>query len=118
MAEDDIRAKYDTWHDQVHDSGSDQPVLDAPWHARAHEHLLAHVPGKAVLEIGCGRGAMSQYLLTLGPSSLYAADFSPSAVQQTKDVLSGSSATVEVEDIQALSHASSTFDTVISFETI
>jgi ubiquinone/menaquinone biosynthesis C-methylase UbiE len=111
---------FDKWHDVLQvDAGA-----DAPWHRAVKAYLpkLGILDGKQVLEIGCGRGGFACWFAANYPKAdLIAADFSPSAVRQ------GQSFAVEhglkgiqwrVEDIQAISFPSSTFDIAISCETV
>lgn len=102
---------YDRWHDQF---GPDSDH-DAPWHQLVKRHL--HVDGASVLEIACGRGGFVTWLAGQGPELLVGADFSRSAVTSASTV-APASVSFEQADIQRLPHPDSTFDVVISCETI
>jgi 2-polyprenyl-3-methyl-5-hydroxy-6-metoxy-1,4-benzoquinol methylase len=112
---------YDAWHERLSvDSSS-----DAPWHRLVKNRLLSSrdLDGKRILEIGCGRGGFAVWLASqVGrPAQIVAADFSPSAIQKGRthaDHLGLSGITWEIGNIQAIAHSSSSFDTVISCETI
>lgn len=116
--DDSAKTAYDDWHDDAGEHFSAEMDLAAPWHQAALPHLAALVPGRDVLEVACGRGAMAQYLVGLKARSVTAADFSESAVRQAAELLAGTVATAAVEDIQHLSFPAASFDTVVSFETI
>ncbi len=83
----------------------------------AKQHL-GDIKGCKVLEIGCGRGGFSKYLLECG-ANLVAADFSDSAVAITNRLLSNKpNFEAVVADIQNLPFSDKTFDVVISLETL
>src|SRR6266536_2070277 len=74
------KLSYDKWHEQYPvDSG-----CDTPWHRWTQARLdpAAHLNGRIVLEIGCGRGGFARWLARVSePRLLVAADFSESAVR-------------------------------------
>src|SRR6266550_1086973 len=115
------RDDYDAWHDHL-------PVdaeANTPWHALIRHHLVFErdIAGKRVLEIGCGRGGFAVWLARQPrpPRQLTAADFSPAAVRRAHGFARERAeppVTWEVGDIQHIAHPDSTFDTVISCETI
>lgn len=105
---------YDKWHEDVAQREEDHD--DGPWHFMAKIHL-GDIQGKRILEIGCGRGAFSKYLVAQG-ADLVAADFSPSAVMETKRLLDGSPCDIRVADIQQIPFGDNEFDLVISLETL
>ena len=80
----DVKAAYDRWHEEIADREAEDGH-DSPWHGMAKRHL-GDIRGRRVLEIGCGRGGFSRYLLEQG-AHLTAADFSPSAVDITRRLL-------------------------------
>jgi 2-polyprenyl-3-methyl-5-hydroxy-6-metoxy-1,4-benzoquinol methylase len=113
-----LRGAYDKWH---HALGADSGSLDAPWHRLVAEHLGELPSGANVLEIACGRGAFAAYLATRGASQVVAADFSPVAVEFTRRMAKErhlEQVEGAVEDIQDLSYDSSSFDVVVSCETV
>ncbi len=106
---------YNSWHSNIDLQGDDNS--DSPWHQMVKQHL-GDLSGLKVLEIGCGRGGFSKYLLEQG-ANLVAADFSDSAVAITKLLLSGkSNLECVVADIESLPFPDNTFDIVISLETL
>jgi SAM-dependent methyltransferase len=114
-----LRLQYDDWHRGVVASDDDDNDVRAPWVELAKSHLTQHVPGRSVLEIGCGRGALASYIMKLEPAELIAADFSPAGVDLTKERLSPyANARAMVVDIQEMPFEAHKFDVVVSFETI
>ena len=109
----DSRAAYDTWHLELRETG--EPTPTAPWHELAKKHL-GSVRGLKVLEIGCGLGAFSKYLVDLG-ADLTAADFSPEAVRLTAELLH-ERAPALVADVQRLPFDDGSFDLVVSLDTL
>lgn len=115
------RSAYDSWHEQL----AVDTDTDTPWHRLLKSNLIPErdLAGKRVLEIACGRGGFACWLATQSqrPDEVFAADFSPAAINkgQAFAVERGiSGIRWEVQDIQSLSYAASEFDTVISSETI
>src|SRR5262249_33438303 len=114
------KTAYEDWHSrlQVDD------LANTPWHQLIREHMGAQdLAGKRVLEIGCGRGGFACWMARQrpGPSQIVAADFSFTAVQKGRQFASEnglSRIAWEVMDIEAITHESGSFDTVISCETI
>jgi len=114
------KTAYEDWHSrlQVDD------LANAPWHQLIREHMGAEdLAGKRVLEIGCGRGGFACWMARQrpAPSQIVAADFSFTAVQKGRQFASEnglSRIAWEVMDIEAITHESGSFDTVISCETI
>ena len=109
----DARAAYDTWHRDLREQGEPSPT--APWHELAKKHL-GPVRGLKVLEVGCGLGAFSKYLVDAG-AEVTAADFSPAAVRLTTELLHERASTV-VADVQQLPFVDASFDLVVSLDTL
>lgn len=106
---------YDKWHDEIGQQGEDSS--NSPWHLMAKQHL-GNLSGLKVLEIGCGRGGFSKYLLESG-AELVAADFSDSAVAIAKRLLQNAPhCEAIVADIQDIPFPDNTFDVVVSLETL
>lgn len=117
---DEARQAYDAWHAQ-HEVDE---AADAPWHLLARAHL-PDVAGRAVLEIGCGRGGFAAWLDgmpgELRPASILAADFSDTAVEKGRAfaVRRGlGRVTFQREDLMGLSLADGSVDVAFSFETL
>jgi 2-polyprenyl-3-methyl-5-hydroxy-6-metoxy-1,4-benzoquinol methylase len=119
--EKNARVAYEDWHSRhAVDVNS-----DTPWHQMIKGYLSPErdLAGKSVLEIGCGRGGFSCWLVQQShrPRQLVAADFSTAAVQMGKGYAHSrnySGISWEVGDIQAIAHPDQSFDTVVSSETI
>ncbi|MBW4619251.1 MAG: class I SAM-dependent methyltransferase [Cyanosarcina radialis HA8281-LM2] len=106
---------YDKWHNQIDEFGEDN--YNSPWHLMVRQYL-GDLSGLKVLEIGCGRGGFSKYLLECG-ADLVAADFSDAAIEITKGFLQNwPRCEVMVADIQNIPFPDNTFDCVISLETL
>lgn len=112
------RDAYDVWHaSHLPDSA------DAPWHELVKTAL--DVPGKRILEIGCGRGGFAVWLAKLPPgqrpSEIVAADFSPAAVAMAREYAESQSVSgidFRTGDLMALEFPEANFDAAISCETI
>jgi ubiquinone biosynthesis O-methyltransferase len=115
-----VREKYETWHTGL---AIDEDA-DAPWHQLVKRCIKNGnlVSEKTVLEVACGRGGFSSWLMrqNFRPSLLTAADFSKTAISIGKTFAQKDNLKInwEVCDIQDLPHADETYDTVISCETI
>jgi SAM-dependent methyltransferase len=115
MSNSSTKELYDEWHSQVDEVGEDNS--NSPWHLMVKQYL-GDLEGLKVLEIGCGRGGFSKYLLECG-ADLVAADFSEAAVEITKRFLQDRPRSeVMVADIQNIPFPDNTFDCVISLETL
>ena len=111
-------SNYDSWH-QSHVGDND---LETIWHSFVKNELQeADINDKVVLEIGCGRGGFSYYLVRQYPGirELFSCDYSETALEigRTK-YRELSKITWQKEDIQRLTFRDASFDTVISCETI
>lgn len=109
---------YSAWHLQFADADDTQSV----WHLFVKQQLAADQLGdKVVLEIGCGRGGLSNYMMRSGrsPKHLYACDFSADAIAIAQARF-GSPPGLEwrQEDIQAINLPADSVDRIISCETI
>lgn len=113
------RAAYERWHAAV---ASSEAVADAPWHVLLLRHLNTRdIAGRAVLEIGCGRGELSHRLMqeVPAPATLLAADFSAFAVGFARaNHPAAPGLHYAVADMQRIPAADARFDTAISCETI
>ena len=115
------RASYDAWHAPI---PADEEG-ESPWHRLLRRHLdpAKDLAGRRVLEIGCGRGSLTRWMMAQAdrPATLLAADFSGTAVAKAKTASAEAGhppVAWAISDIQAIGIRDATFDTVISCETI
>ncbi|MCB0480496.1 MAG: class I SAM-dependent methyltransferase [Flavobacteriales bacterium] len=94
----------------------------SPWH---EEHLSRYVfaskyfKSKRVLDIACGTGFGSEFILNNKPDFLYAADVSEEAIEATKRKIEGvANSEVGFQNGCNMSFEDNSFDVVISIETI
>lgn len=114
---DQPQGDYNTWH-TMHNAEND---IDTPWHNFVKKAICGNdINDKSVLEIGCGRGGFSNYIVLKYPAMklLYACDYSESALQIGKSKFFSPKIIWQKEDIQHLSFNDCTFNTIISCETI
>lgn len=104
---------YDRWH-QDHTTGS------GPWYSMVSAFVDSRglVRGKKVLEIGCGSGQFARELGSRGAHSVMAEDFSSVAIEQAIHRAHAPNVSFAVGDIQRIAHPDSSFDLVVSCETI
>lgn len=110
-------SNYNTWH-QTHLEDNDTAT---PWHDFVKDKLNhSDLDGKTSLEIGCGRGGFARYIVSqYDIKEFYACDYSESAIEIAKSKLNNfQRIKLQTEDIQNLSFADASFDTIISCETI
>jgi ubiquinone/menaquinone biosynthesis C-methylase UbiE len=109
---------YNEWH-VAHQYENDH---DTVWYNYAKEHLnKLDTAGKSILEIGCGRGGFTRYLMQhyLSIGKVYACDYAESAIRIGEEKMpSTGKLTWQKEDIMALSFNDETFDIVVSCETV
>lgn len=108
---------YDHWHTvrAIEDDTT------ASWHVFVKNSLRKRdVDGANVLEIGCGRGGFSNYLVNLPnpPRNLFACDYSLSAIEIGKQKYTDKQIKWRQEDIMAMTFDDDSFETAISCETI
>lgn len=114
------RAEYETRHEQL---GIDSESQE-PWHRLVKSHLdpSRDLACKRVLEIGCGRGGFACWLGQQVEQTVkvVAADFASTAVHKGRAFAAEHGIRVqwEVMDIQCIAQPDTTFDTVISCETV
>jgi 2-polyprenyl-3-methyl-5-hydroxy-6-metoxy-1,4-benzoquinol methylase len=117
-----LAAEYNDWHQRVFDASPEGHDAKSPWYKLVGEYLPS-VEGRWVLEMACGRGGFSRLLAARG-ARMFGADFSSTALQ----IARGKSSEAEAElgarlqlaqaDAQNLPYATSSFDIIISCETI
>jgi ubiquinone/menaquinone biosynthesis C-methylase UbiE len=111
---------YDQWHQRIYNSG-ESPDQGSPWYRLVLQHLEP-LQGKKILEIACGRGGFAA-ILGLQGATVFGADFSATALriaqQKARRTSSQDSRITFLQaDAQTLPFVNSTFDVVISCETI
>ena len=112
---------YDQWHERVFDSCPGHPDESSPWYSLVLEHMVP-VAGKRVLEVACGRGGFVKLLASRG-ACVFGADFSSAALQIGRQKIDahdrrGGQAFFAQADAHHLPYADSSFDIVVSCETI
>lgn len=114
---------YKTGYDSWHQAKAGEDDLHSSWHSFAQKMLgQLDLREKNLLEIGCGRGGVSQYIAHNYPeiSRLYACDFSPAAIETAKEKFGSVNDRIEwkVQDLQNLELNDNSIDVAISLETI
>ena len=110
---------YNYWHL----TKSDDDDLNSSWHLFTKKALeQINLEGKELLEIGCGRGGISNYIATNHNEilKLYACDYSASAVEigKTKYGTFNNRIDWKIQDLQNLEFKDNSIDVAISLETI
>jgi glycosyltransferase involved in cell wall biosynthesis/ubiquinone/menaquinone biosynthesis C-methylase UbiE len=113
-----VKSKFDLWHQQVGEHEQPHAELVFAWHKTVAK-LLPPTNGKAVLEVGCGRGDFSIWLARNNPEAqITAVDFSPAAIGIARSRCSEPLTNLRFEtgDAESLSFSPESFDLVISCE--
>lgn len=109
---------YDQWHNQYKFDEDTESV----WHRFVKREINNdNLEGKTLLEIGCGRGGLTNYMASLNrpPEKIVACDYSADALAIAQLRFSDKNRiTWKKEDIQALSFSDNMFDRIVSCETI
>jgi glycosyltransferase involved in cell wall biosynthesis/SAM-dependent methyltransferase len=113
-----VNPRYDAWHERIgeYEQGHSERLF--AWHKTVLK-LLPPIDGKAVLEIGCGRGDFSICLAQKYPAArITAIDFSQAAIEIARSRCKGqlNNLRFETGDAESLPFPSATFDLVISCE--
>jgi 2-polyprenyl-3-methyl-5-hydroxy-6-metoxy-1,4-benzoquinol methylase len=110
--------EYDRWHNQY----TFDDDVESVWHRFIKREINQdNLKGKILLEIGCGRGGLSNYMAGLSqpPAKIFACDYSSDALEIAKvRFASRENIMWQKENIQALSFPDNTFDRIVSCETI
>ena len=87
-------------------------------HLRVYEFAAQFVPGRRVLDVGCGTGYGTAFLLNSGAASVRGIDLSPEAIRYAKRKFGRTGAQYEIMDAQAISFDAGSFDMVFSSENL
>jgi SAM-dependent methyltransferase len=113
-----IRAEYNRWHDRREEVDNLVSDLNNPWNRFVCENL-PDVEDRVVLEIACGRGQLTSFLVSKG-ARVIGADISTRALAITRERLRAqmSPAAVVTADACNIPLADNSVDLVISCETV
>ena len=115
-----LQADYDLWHQRIYDADPQHDDASSPWYQLVLQYL-SDTSHSRVLEVACGRGGLLPYLVHSG-ARVTGCDFSFAALHAADCKLrqsQGPSPSHLVQgDAQSLPFADSSFDLVISCETI
>jgi demethylmenaquinone methyltransferase/2-methoxy-6-polyprenyl-1,4-benzoquinol methylase len=116
-----LRTEYDAWHQRVYESDPEHEDASSPWYDLVR-NAIGPVVGLQILEVACGRGGFVRELARAG-ARVAGCDFSRSALRVGKSKLGGNGLKKVGDwlvqgDAQKLPFADSSFDIVISCETI
>lgn len=120
LNENDKEKLYNRWHKDLSATEQNFETLNQPWYQTVIK-LLPDLNGKRVLEIGAGRGDFSIWLAKKYESAnIVGTDFSHSAIDIATTKIDGSTPNLifRVENAEKLSFDDSTFDYIISCETM
>lgn len=108
MSEEEWLAKYSNkrWYSVVESSRK-----------YVNDWIAQNVPGKSVLDFGCGLGGMSLQLAQAGAAKIHSIDISPESVRSAKDLLAengfGDRHDAQVMDAEAMTFPDSSMDVII-----
>jgi ubiquinone/menaquinone biosynthesis C-methylase UbiE len=115
-----LQSEYDRWHQRIHEADPDHDDALSPWYRLVREQMGA-IAGLRILEVACGRGGFVSELLRAG-GRVTGCDFSSAALKAAAGKVprtsEGLSAALVRGDAQSLPFADSSFDMVVSCETI
>ncbi|MBL7861583.1 MAG: methyltransferase domain-containing protein [Cyclobacteriaceae bacterium] len=113
----ELNKGYNQWHGN-HEHEDDHAT---PWHSFVRANLSGNdVLNKMILEIGCGRGGFSNYLINHKdqPSMIHACDYSETALKIGAEKYQSPKIVWSRQDIMSMTFESNSIDTAISCETI
>jgi ubiquinone/menaquinone biosynthesis C-methylase UbiE len=116
-----LRTEYDVWHQRVFEGAPEHEDASSPWYQLVRERL-GPVVGLRILEVACGRGGFVSELTRAG-ACVTGCDFSAAALRVGQGKLQHLDGNDSVPalvqgDAQNLPFADSSFDVVVSCETI
>lgn len=116
-----LRTEYDVWHQRVFEEDPAHEDASSPWYQLVREKI-GSVAGLRVLEVACGRGGFVRELVHNG-AYVTGCDLSLAALRIGREKplragLNGDGRGLVQGDAQKLPFADSSFDLVISCETI
>jgi len=101
--------------ERINPKGVPKGILSV--HKVRYEFAKKYCAGKSVLDVACGAGYGSALLAEFA-KSVVGADLDEGAINFARSSYKRSNLVYRIEDAQALSFESASFDTVVSFETI
>ncbi len=108
-----VLENYNEWH-------REHPTGDGVWADLVKQQVLSR-DGLSVadfLDIGCGRGTLTDWIASHTVGRVVGADFASVAVDHARAHYSRANLSFEIQDIEAISHPTESFDAVVSCETI
>ncbi len=119
LSESEKENLYNNWHKDLGSTQNRFDTLKDPWYQTVMQ-ILPEINGKKVLEIGAGRGDFSIWLAQKYPNAIIVGtDFSTKAIEIAKTKLStNANLFFQVENAENLSFENSSFDWIISCETL
>jgi len=118
-----LRTDYDVWHRRIFEAAPEHEDASSPWYQLVREYM-GDVAGMRILEVACGRGGFVRQLARAG-ALVTGCDFSSAALHaastkmRAPDRIDGPPVAALVQgDAQSLPFADSSFDMVVSCETI
>jgi SAM-dependent methyltransferase len=104
-------------HEQLRDQRWVPPWLRYQNLAR-YEWAAQYVPGRRVLEVGCGSGQGTRLLATAGASHVDGVDISESAIEHARQAHADQHLTFHLASGQQLPVAAASYDVVVALETL
>lgn len=113
-----FRPSPQEYHHTIERVCPDYPDENFDNHVRVYEFGMQFVPGKDVLDVGCGTGYGSHLFATKGARSVLAIDFSDEAIAYARSHFSHPGLKYKQMDAQKITSRDSSFNTIFSSENI